>query len=69
MTLTPTVEDPTCDPTLFKGPSLQSHEAELEAMYIAKLYRGVFAEPDIRYINQSRRHVAHPQRALTRVAA
>jgi hypothetical protein len=29
---------------------VQSHEMELEAMYIAKLYRGVFAEPDIQYI-------------------
>jgi porin len=30
--------------------AVQSHEMELEAMYIAKLYRGVFAEPDIQYI-------------------
>jgi carbohydrate-selective porin OprB len=29
---------------------VQSHEAELEAMYIAKVYRGVVVELDIRYI-------------------
>jgi len=29
---------------------VQSHEAELEAMYIAKVYRGVSIEPDIQYI-------------------
>lgn len=29
---------------------VQSHEVELEAMYIAKLYRAVYAEPDIQYI-------------------
>jgi porin len=30
---------------------VQSHEAELEAIYIAKVYRGVSIEPDIQYIN------------------
>jgi carbohydrate-selective porin OprB len=29
---------------------LQSHEAELEAEYTAKVYRGVFITPDIQYI-------------------
>jgi porin len=29
---------------------VQSHEAELEAMYIARVYRGVSIEPDIQYI-------------------
>jgi porin len=29
---------------------VQTHEAELEAMYIARVYRGVSIEPDIQYI-------------------
>ena len=29
---------------------VQSHEAELEAMYIANVYRGVKVEPDLQYI-------------------
>jgi porin len=29
---------------------VQSHEQEVEAMYIAKIYRGFFVEPDIQYI-------------------
>lgn len=29
---------------------VQSHEAELEAEYTAKVYRGVFITPDIQYI-------------------
>jgi porin len=29
---------------------VQSHEQEIEAMYIAKVYRGFFVEPDIQYI-------------------
>jgi porin len=29
---------------------VQSHEEEIEAMYIAKVYRGFFVEPDIQYI-------------------
>ena len=30
--------------------AVQSHEMELEAMYIARVYRGVSIEPDIQYI-------------------
>jgi porin len=48
---------------------VQSHEAELEAMYIAEVYRGVVVEPDIEYIinpgGTSRTHNA----LVTRVAA
>jgi len=29
---------------------VQTHEMELEAMYIARVYRGVSIEPDIQYI-------------------
>jgi carbohydrate-selective porin OprB len=29
---------------------VQSHEAELEAEYTAKVYRGVFITPDIQYV-------------------